>query len=474
MVGTGVGASHGLLIKGGGAVLENMHAVDTVVFDKTGTLTTGKAVVAHLSSFSAEQSSHASLLSSRTAPSHVQSMDDLVLWLAACAETQSEHPLGRAVVNAARTKWGGGDVVGETQGVQVKEFLVVPGSGVECLVTKPEWGSVWVRVGNQQWVTESNKLTDTAVTGEDQVMELRARGQIGIYISILRQDQQISDREIVGVLGIVDPIKPEAKSSIAALQKMGINVWMCSGDHATTARAVAHQLGIREHHVMAGVKPPDKAELVTRLQGGDRTEDEHSELSAKPQTGSTQKKIAFVGDGINDSIALAKADVGVAIGAGTEVALEAADIVLVKSSLHDVVVAIHLSKTVFQRIRLNFVWAMAYNLMALPFAAGILYPFTNFRLPPEFAGLMMAFSSVSVVTSSLLLRRYQRPAILEDGSMGWNGGAGCLENIWNVLCCCCASSYRGDRQSYRGLPTGDEPSASASTVSSADLDMELV
>ena len=112
--------------------------------------------------------------------------------------------------------------------------------------------------------------------------------------------------------------------------------------------------------------------------------------------------------------------------------------------------------------------------MALPFAAGILYPFTNFRLPPEFAGLMMAFSSVSVVTSSLLLRRYQRPAILEDGSMGWNGGAGCLENIWNVLCCCCASSYRGDRQSYRGLPTGDEPSASASTVSSADLDMELV
>ena len=468
MVGTGVGASHGLLIKGGGAVLENMHAVDTVIFDKTGTLTTGKAVVAHLSSFSPKQQNHLGLISSKTAPRHVQSTDDLVLWLAACAEAQSEHPLGRAVVNAARTKWGGRDIVGETEGVQVKEFQVVPGSGVECLVTKPQWGSVWVRVGNQQWVTEGNIMTGNC-TGEEQVMELRERGQIGIYISILRQDERVEDREIVGVLGIVDPIKAEAKSAIAALQRMGINVWMCSGDHSTTARAVAHQLGIQEHQVVAGVKPPDKAELVTRLQGGDSLGGERNEFSMKLQTGNTQRKVAFVGDGINDSIALAKADVGVAIGAGTEVALEAADIVLVKSSLHDVVVAIHLSKTVFQRIRLNFVWAMAYNLMALPFAAGILYPFTNFRLPPEFAGLMMAFSSVSVVTSSLLLRRYQRPTISEDGSLQKNGSASFLENICNILCCYGVLRLRKEQQAYHEVPLGEEQSPS--TVSSADLEL---
>jgi P-type Cu+ transporter len=480
MVGTGVGASHGLLIKGGGAVLENMHAVDTVIFDKTGTLTTGKAVLNHWSCF-LTRTSHKALLAGTSTPNHVRSKEDLLLWLAACAELQSEHPLGRAVVNAARTKWGGGDVI--TQGTQVQEFQVVPGAGVECLVSRPGWGSVWVRVGNQHWVTEGNnngrKYQNSCIEmGEDQVLELRARGQIGVYVSImlLEQDHQgVEDqgRTVIGVLGIVDPIKAEAKSAIAALQLMGIDVWMCSGDHCTTALAVARQLGIRDHHVVAGVKPVDKAELVSRLQGGQSTEhlssNEEESLSLAATTNvvlhgnhAAQKKIAFVGDGINDAVALARADVGVAIGAGTEVALEAADIILVKSSLHDVVVAIHLSKTVFQRIRLNFAWAMGYNLLALPFAAGILYPFTSFRLPPEFAGLMMAFSSVSVVTSSLLLRRYQRPKILDDGTFEGSGGAWC-PGRWSSCCCCFASiGYRA----YQEVPSSlDEEQSTASTIS---------
>jgi hypothetical protein len=155
------------------------------------------------------------------------------------------------------------------------------------------------------------------------------------------------------------------------------------------------------------------------------------------------------------------ADVGIAIGAGTEVAVEAADVVLVRSSLHDVVVALHLSKVVFRRIMMNFFWAMGYNLFALPFAAGLLYPFTNFRLPPELAGLMMAFSSVSVVTSSLLLRQYHRPTIEDDGKLA--GGSGCLSvvesGLSNLLCLCGTS-----RRSYENIPLQKE----------ASRDLELV
>ena len=221
---------------------------------------------------------------------------------------------------------------------------------------------------------------------------------------------------VIGVLGIVDPVKDEAKSTVAALQSMGIDVWMCTGDQELTAHAVASELGIAQENVCAGVKPEGKADLVTRLQ---------------EDYGTPRRLVAMVGDGINDAVALARADVGIALGAGTEVAVEAADVVLVRSSLHDVVVALHLSKVVFRRIIMNFIWAMGYNVFALPFAAGILYPFTEYRLPPELAGLMMAFSSVSVVTSSLLLRNYSRPQILEDGSM--KGGSGILSWIAGFL-----------------------------------------
>lgn len=242
---------------------------------------------------------------------------------------------------------------------------------------------------------------------------LRRLGQVGVFVGISDTDCDSDDLawpnnfKIVGIIGIVDPVKHNAKSCFKALQNMGIEVWMCTGDHEITANAVGSQVGIHPANICAGTSPEGKADLVSRLQ--------------KRRIGKTRGHVAVVGDGINDSIALARSDVGIAIGAGTEVAVEAADIVLVKSNLHDVVVALNLSRVVFRRIKMNFTWALGYNLTALPFAAGLLYPITQWRLPPAFAGLMMAFSSVSVVTSSLLLRMYAKPIINDDGSIDRSG-----------------------------------------------------
>jgi len=416
MVGTGVGATLGLLIKGG-AVLEGAHSVDTVVFDKTGTLTTGRAVLGDYIGFE-----HSELMMQHLPEAISKEPRHLALWLAACAEKQSEHPLGKAVVNAARGIWGA-DVTRSEDGVEVCEFEVAPGSGVECLVRKAHWGEWRVRVGCREWAKDQVNDEDSLVqdrTGDKEIREIRRRGQVGIYVSVCSEQDYLNagvghcERRIIGVLGIVDPLVPEAPSTVSALQRMGVDVWMCTGDAEETALSVARQVGIDEDNVCASVKPEGKADLVTRLQKRDRNTSHgvHHTRGERRHGG----RVAVVGDGINDAVALARADVGVAIGAGTEVAVEAADMVLVRSSLHDVVVALHLSRVVFRRIRLNFFWAMAYNLFALPFAAGALYPFIDWRLPPEFAGLMMAFSSVSVVTSSLLLRAYKKPTILTDGS----------------------------------------------------------
>ena len=424
MVGTGVGATQGLLIKGG-AVLECMHSVDTVIFDKTGTLTTGKAVVTARETFIGPADP---IL--QNAPQHAK--DDFALWLAGCAELQSEHPLGRAVVNAAKMKWGG-DLACAKDGVIITEFMISPGLGVECWVATKDWGPYVVRVGSKVWSADG-----MGIAGDEEIRKMRETGQVGVYISIRRQSENV--RRVVGVIGISDPLKSEARAVIKTLKRMKVDVWLCTGDHKVSALVVSKQLGINPKNVIAGVKPEEKADLVTRLQKN------------RADSGGTDRsgKIAFVGDGINDAVALARADVGIAIGAGTEVAVEAADIVLVKSTLSDVVVAIHLSKTVFQRIRMNFVWALGYNILSLPFAAGLLYPITDYRLPPEFAGLMMAFSSVSVVTSSLLLRRYRRPLISEEGPLE-------KRSICDNLSAFFASCYRSTSGlKYQDLTTLDD------------------
>jgi cation transport ATPase len=537
MVGTGVGASHGLLIKGG-TVLEHMHKTNTIIFDKTGTLTTGKAIVSDyineqqllsLSSSDADTCTSSSLhhqssssskflyetdplyiqLPTRTIPSinngiittttttPVVDNDDVALWLASCAEVQSEHPLAKAIVNYARSR-----LAVQSSGtpsshditfsdVRTTDFIVVPGSGVQCTISSlssscssnnssnnTTWGPWQVRVGTRSWTKEieqhdekySEDGIDADPTGDIQATTLRNDGKIAIYISVVQMNmtnnnkedctQVLRRRRVIGIMGIVDPIHQEAQSTVLALQKMGIDVWMCTGDHILTASAVAKQVGINPNNIHASATPESKANLVSELQKqkykyshrmfttkSSSSDDDRfsliSESSVSTKTNCNDKtsidvekqtskpletiklcrngrrgRVAMVGDGINDAIALARADVGIAIGAGTEVAVEAADVVLVRSSLHDVVVAIHLSNVVFRRIMINFVWAMGYNLFAVPFAAGLFYPLTSYRLPPEMAGLMMAFSSVSVVTSSLLLRTYQRPIIQDDGTLG--------------------------------------------------------
>jgi Cu+-exporting ATPase len=447
MVGTGVGASHGLLIKGG-AVLEGAHGIDTIVFDKTGTLTTGKAVMQE--NVQLLDDDHP-LMQHR--PTKVKK-DQVCLWLAACVEKQSEHPLAKAIVNAARSSWGA-DVTCSSEGVEVGDFLVVPGSGVECIVQKPGHLGEWkVRVGNKEWTT-AGLGKEVECDGERQINEIRQQGKVGVYISVLStKDRQGTRPQIIGVLGIADPVESEAESTVAALQLMGVDVWMCTGDDEVTALAVARQVGIPEENVCAGVKPEGKADLVTRLQKKDRVHKTSSRRGKKERRRHQQGRLGFVGDGINDAVALARADVGIAIGAGTEVAVEAADVVLVRSSLHDVVVALHLSRVVFRRIRLNFIWALAYNLIALPFAAGVFYPFTNFRLPPQFAGLMMAFSSVSVVSSSLLLRTYRKPVIQSDGTFA---SSGCCSSNDCVDPCEIAQRVRESKgPAYSNLQTEDE------------------
>jgi P-type Cu+ transporter len=202
-------------------------------------------------------------------------------------------------------------------------------------------------------------------------------------------------RLLVGYVAVMDPMKPEARGVVAALHQMGLSCVLLTGDNWRTARAIAEQLGIAS--VKAEVLPAGKAAVVRDLQDRGRVH------------------VAMVGDGVNDSPALAQADVGIAVGSGTDVAIEAADFVLMRSDLDDVLTAIDLSRTTFRRIKLNYAFALGYNLLAVPVAAGALYPWLGLRLPPWVAGACMALSSVSVVASSLLLRRYKRPrGVLRD------------------------------------------------------------
>jgi len=351
MVGTGVGATNGILIKGG-LTLELAHRISAIIFDKTGTLTYGKPCVVETEII-------------RNRFNHKQFFK-----IVASAEKGSEHPVAIAVVKHAET------VMNLTL-VSPENFQSKPGEGIACNV-----GRYSVLVGNRSFMRANHIPISESV---EKSMENMERGGKTVILAAINS-------ELEGIIAIADRVKPEARATVNVLRKMGIDSWMVTGDNKLTASTVAAEIGIV--HVFSEVLPSQKANKVR-------------ELKAQGYV------VAMVGDGVNDSPALAEADVGIAIGAGTDIAIEAAGMVLVKNDLTDVVTAIDLSRKTFNRIRINYVWAMIYNLLGIPLAAGILVP-AGIAIPPMVAGLAMAFSSVSVVISSLLLKRYQKPNLTEN------------------------------------------------------------
>uniref|UniRef100_A0A663M8I8 Copper-transporting ATPase 1 n=1 Tax=Athene cunicularia TaxID=194338 RepID=A0A663M8I8_ATHCN len=378
MVGTGVGAQNGILIKGG-EPLEMAHKVKVVVFDKTGTITHGTPEVMQVKF----------LVESNELP------HNKMLAIVGTAESNSEHPLGVAI-----TKYCKKELDSETLGT-CTDFQVVPGCGISCKVTNIELEGSFlvihtmvgcyflpsatmnsqkysVLIGNREWMNRNGLLVKNEV--DKAMMEHERRGRTAVLAAI--------DGMLCGLIAIADTVKPEAELAVCTLKSMGLEVVLMTGDNSKTARSIASQVGITK--VFAEVLPSHKVAKVKQLQ------DEG-------------KRVAMVGDGINDSPALAMANVGIAIGTGTDVAIEAADVVLIRDDLMDVVASIDLSRKTVKRIRINFVFALIYNLIGVPIAAGVFLPI-GLVLQPWMGSAAMAASSVSVVLSSLLLKMYQKPS----------------------------------------------------------------
>ena len=375
MVGTGVGAKLGILIKGGGS-LEMANKLTTIVFDKTGTLTTGKMSIINVSS--------------------TIKLKDLWAIVGAC-ELQSEHPIGQALVKYAKSllNW---DVEAFKQHLTINEIENKPGFGL-LVSANDEKTEKSILIGNEPLLVQHGIDCTQMNSFKDANAQL---GHTVIYISI--------NSELVASIAMGDELKPWALECVQGLQKMDIEVIMCSGDNKQTAQAVAKQCGISS--VFAEMTPVQKSLLIKEIkeEASNRPVGwfDYFIYRFKEEKQRNNKVVGFVGDGINDAVALAEADVGIALGSGTDVAMETADVILMKSELLDVVTAIDLSRHIFKRIKINFIWAFGYNIVSIPLAMGFGIPFGIF-LHPMVAGAAMAFSSVSVVTSSLFLKFYKVP-----------------------------------------------------------------
>jgi P-type Cu+ transporter len=348
MVGTGKGAEHGILIKGAES-LELAHKLRCIVLDKTGTLTQGKPTVTDFVT---------------TQPPGRSELD--LLRLIASVERNSEHPLAEAVVNYAQSQ--------QVELLPSQNFAAIPGSGVKGDVS----GQV-IHIGTQRWLNELGISTEALQTARDRLEQL---GKTVIWLAVNGQTQ--------GIIGIADALKPSSRVVVQALQRLGLEVVMLTGDNRQTAETIAHEVGIQR--VLAEVRPDQKADTIQLIQA-------------------EGKIVAMVGDGINDAPALAQADVGFAIGTGTDVAIAASDITLISGDLQGIVTAIQLSRATMKNIRQNLFFAFIYNIAGIPIAAGILFPLFGWLLSPVIAGAAMAFSSVSVVTNALRLRNF-RPRVI--------------------------------------------------------------
>jgi Cu+-exporting ATPase len=345
MVGTGKGAENGILIKGAES-LELAHKIQTILLDKTGTITQGKPTVTDFV----------------TVDGTLNDNEIKLIQLAASVERNSEHPLAEAVVRYAQSQ--------EVTLADVRDFEAVAGSGVQGIVSNR-----LVQIGTQRWMEELGIDTQALQPDKERLEYL---GKTAVWLAV--------DGEIKGVMGIADAIKPTSTQAVKALQKLGLEVVMLTGDNQRTAESIAREVGIGR--VLAEVRPDQKAATVQKLQ-------------------SESKIVAMVGDGINDAPALAQADVGIAIGTGTDVAIAASDITLISGDLQGIVTAIQLSRATIRNIRQNLFFAFIYNVAGIPIAAGILFPIFGWLLNPIIAGAAMAFSSVSVVSNALRLRNFQ-------------------------------------------------------------------
>jgi Cu+-exporting ATPase len=348
MVGTGLGAENGILIKGAEA-LETAHKLTTIIFDKTGTLTKGEPSVTDIVVNLAAGKGYD---------------ENEVLKLAAIVEKGSEHPIGEAIVKEAENR--------NIKVPKASSYQTIAGKGI-----KAKYSKNWIFVGNKKFMTE-NEIDITNL--EEEMERLENEGKTVVLVA--------KGKELIGMVAVADTLKEFSKEAVEELKKMKKDVWLITGDNERVARAIARKVGIDEEKILASVLPADKAKKVKELQ-------------------ERGKIVAFVGDGINDAPALAQADVGIAIGSGTDIAMETGDIILIKDDLRDVVTAIDLSGYTIKKIKQNMFWAFFYNIITIPIAAGILYPFFRFLLNPMIAAAAMAFSSVSVVSNSLLMKRYK-------------------------------------------------------------------
>ncbi len=374
MVGTGVGASHGILMKGG-ETLEVASKANVVLFDKTGTLTRGKPAVTDFTRVASDEFLR-SLMSGES-----MSPDDFLVWLLGSLERNSEHILATAIVKFTEQKIE--NLLRSKPLSQPTDFVAMTGRGASGIIN----GSIKVAIGNRSFAERENM--DIPQEVEDCLQRLESEGKTAIIAGI--------NGTACGVLGIADEIKSEAPKTVRYLKKLGMDVWMVTGDSKRTARAIARQLDLPEDRVIAEALPTSKIDQVRRLQQQD-------------------KIVCMVGDGVNDAPALTEADVGISMGTGSDIAAEASDMVLVAGNVAGVCTALHLSRAIFKRIQLNFAFSMGYNIFCIPLAAGVLFPFFQLRLPPTVAAIAMALSSVSVVFSSLALRLYKPPDIVGTSS----------------------------------------------------------
>ncbi|MBI2455555.1 MAG: copper-translocating P-type ATPase [candidate division NC10 bacterium] len=357
MAGTGKGAEHGVLFKGADAI-EATSKLQAIIFDKTGTLTRGEPsvtdVIVQRATFNVER------LGSNVEP-ETSNAEGEVLRLAAIAEKHSEHPLGEAIIRGATER-----------GLAVPDadrFNAIPGHGVEA----QHEGRVLL-LGNRKLMRERG--VDLAPL-LPQAEALEANGKTAMFLAV--------DGNAAGIIAVADTLKEHSAEAIARLHRLGLEVLMITGDNRRTAEAIAKQVGI--DRILAEVLPQDKAEEVKKLQA-------------------EGKRVAMVGDGINDAPALAQADVGMAIGSGTDIAKETGHVILIKEDLRDVVVALEVAKATMRKVKENLFWAFSYNVASIPIGAGIFYPFFKLVVSPELAALLMALSSVTVTLNTLLLRRF--------------------------------------------------------------------